>query len=204
MTDLDDPRGTTLPLRLRPLVRWGVPAWAAALVGLGALSITVLRAPVLGTVLLLLPLALGALVLELFGYRAVAFRAEGLTLRRWLFPDRSYPYSAVDALDETGCRVGGRPVRWEMFTNGDDLADRFRALAEAGVLDAEVSAGKAAARRAARQKAAVLIVGAAVGLPAGLGVAEVDVDPLFLLLAVTAGGVALFPALAKLFERRGS
>lgn len=174
-TTYGDPRGDVFHPRYRPLAWTGVALPALVAAGLAAVS-AALGLPAGGVVALAaLPLPAVALFGWLFWYRRIELGPERIALRRPLLPDVVHPYDEVEALGPGSVVLGGRPLPWRLFRNGERLAGLLRRLRWEGLVDAGRTTAdeeREETRRMAALGSAAIVAGgiggaAAVGVPTG-------------------------------------
>lgn len=96
-------------------------------------------------------------------YREVVFGEDGVTVRRYLFPDVRGPYDDVTGVSPTGFRLDGYPVAWHTMENADEANRILEGLVDAGLVEVDEEGGVTrdfAENRSAVIKATVLGVAA--------------------------------------------
>lgn len=104
-------------------------------------------------------------------YREVLFLEDGVTVRRYLFPDARGSYEDVTGVSATGFRLDGLPVAWHTMENADEANAIVQDLVDAGRIDVDEEGGVTrdfVENRAAVVKATMLGVAAWLGAE-GLG-----------------------------------
>lgn len=104
-------------------------------------------------------------------YREVVFREDGVTVRRYLFPDARGSYEDITGVSATGFRLDGLPVVWHTMENADEANTIVQELVDAGRIEVDEEGGVArdfVENRSAVVKATMLGVAAWLGAE-GLG-----------------------------------
>lgn len=74
-------------------------------------------------------------------YREVVFGEDGVTVRRYLFPDVRGPYERVTGVSSTGFRLDGFPVTWHTMENADEANAIVEELVDAGLISVDPEGG---------------------------------------------------------------
>lgn len=200
-----DPRGRTVrPAYRRLCALWGaLTLLTLVLLAAFALEDAAFALVLGGTFLMLLAVPAGV-VLALVVYRGIEFREDGITLRRYLFPDLRYRYGEIGPVTGNGIRLSqNRRLTWRFMDDGDRVERAFRRLVENGVIEQDPESVREDVRKRARGGAAT-ITGVALGssLTQLEELAAAGLGPLPTLGVALAGSALLYLGLERILRRR--